>query len=522
MATTPTKRPLESTQQSTLLYSPLDNKKTLGSGAFGNALLGRNRVTQSPLVFKAQQRITKYDKKITTREAAVTKLVTEKGIPHCVHYRDSYRGTLKDKPVQVLVTNLARGQTLDKIIKKDDQGNLAQCVTITKQLVECLRGLIGENVSHFDLKPANLIYDEKTRQLSVIDFGGAIKLDEMPLENQIITPNYASPESLLKNPLQEGRCLADIWSVGCILFELYTGNRLIPSFKPNQVPVPDSRLTPEEQKNYIRMQRNNYILQQIAAFIDMPSPDFLRSCPSASLYFTEDLQHFKTPLPGIESRNWRDEIRQAMEDTAEELEMEFDENEYTEVTQVLNAMLQYPGTRVAPDELLKYDFFQYDISFELDFGPYANQKLPIQITIFPDDISGDEKLKQTDSIRLDLNERVYSRCFHLGRDSASQYSVSLESNGVKTTQTLSLPEDGYTIDIAPLIDQILNPPAPAAADPEPKKSRKNLSVFFEKENILAAEHNPDPYLAALNQPLSRLDSVDVRLTSVADLLRYFE
>jgi len=62
--------------------------------------------------------------------------------------------------------------------------------------------------------------------IKLADFGLCVKKDSNP--EQVQTRNYRAPEVLLENPLNEK---IDIWSIGCITYELLTGNLL---FEPEQ------------------------------------------------------------------------------------------------------------------------------------------------------------------------------------------------------------------------------------------------------------------------------------------------
>ena len=77
------------------------------------------------------------------------------------------------------------------------------------------------NVCHRDIKLENLIYDEKTRALKIIDFGFASSAKEH-LAMFCGTPNYISPEMAL-NQKYNGK-KSDVWAAGIVAYTLLTGH----------------------------------------------------------------------------------------------------------------------------------------------------------------------------------------------------------------------------------------------------------------------------------------------------------
>ena len=105
-----------------------------------------------------------------------------------------------------------------------------------KEMLECVQAVHDHDIVHSDLKPANFLLVKG--QLKLIDFGIANKIADDTVnvhrENQIGTPNYMSPESLVCYTPALGAANAgqkilklgkpsDVWSLGCILYQMTYG-----------------------------------------------------------------------------------------------------------------------------------------------------------------------------------------------------------------------------------------------------------------------------------------------------------
>ncbi|KAK2583988.1 hypothetical protein KPH14_006448 [Odynerus spinipes] len=116
---------------------------------------------------------------------------------------------------------------LYELIKKNNyQGfSLSLVRRFANSLISCLRLLYRENIIHCDLKPENVLLKQRgSSSIKVIDFGSSC-YSHQRVYTYIQSRFYRSPEVILGLPY--GMPI-DMWSLGCILAELYTGYPLFP------------------------------------------------------------------------------------------------------------------------------------------------------------------------------------------------------------------------------------------------------------------------------------------------------
>eukprot|EP01064_Diplonema_japonicum_P033603 TRINITY_DN6679_c4_g1_i1.p1 TRINITY_DN6679_c4_g1~~TRINITY_DN6679_c4_g1_i1.p1 ORF type:complete len:511 (+),score=64.16 TRINITY_DN6679_c4_g1_i1:51-1535(+) len=101
---------------------------------------------------------------------------------------------------------------------------------LVKQLGRALQYLHFEcKLIHTDLKPENILLDSPNdvkgmgSAWTIVDLGSASFYSERPDGDLISTRPYRAPEVLVGGTWSYG---ADMWSFGCILYELYTGRTL--------------------------------------------------------------------------------------------------------------------------------------------------------------------------------------------------------------------------------------------------------------------------------------------------------
>jgi eukaryotic-like serine/threonine-protein kinase len=127
-----------------------------------------------------------------------------------------------------LALEYVAGRPIDAYCR-DEQPGLHACLDLFAQVANAVAYAHGKLVIHRDLKPANILVSAEG-QVRLLDFGIAKLLDEgsapatrlTELSGRALTPDYASPEQILGEPLT---IASDVYSLGVILYELLTGTR---------------------------------------------------------------------------------------------------------------------------------------------------------------------------------------------------------------------------------------------------------------------------------------------------------
>jgi eukaryotic-like serine/threonine-protein kinase len=114
------------------------------------------------------------------------------------------------------------GMNLKDHIKRNGPLSAMQAFNIASQVADGLEAAHREGVVHRDLKSQNIILDN-TNRVKIIDFGLArtAHMEGMTATGLIMgTPEYMAPEQVSGKKIDER---ADIYSLGIILYEIFTG-----------------------------------------------------------------------------------------------------------------------------------------------------------------------------------------------------------------------------------------------------------------------------------------------------------
>ncbi|KAF3938013.1 hypothetical protein ABW19_dt0209329 [Dactylella cylindrospora] len=124
---------------------------------------------------------------------------------------------------------------LREVLKKfgrDIGINLRAVRTYAQQLFLGLTLLKKCNILHADIKPDNILVNDARNILKICDLGSASDSSENEITPYLVSRFYRAPEIILGMPYDFAM---DMWSVGCTLYELYTGKILFTGRTNNQM-----------------------------------------------------------------------------------------------------------------------------------------------------------------------------------------------------------------------------------------------------------------------------------------------
>jgi len=129
-----------------------------------------------------------------------------------------------EDPAPYIVMELVSGHTLRELIHDGERLPLQRALEIGEGVLAGLEYSHARHIVHRDIKPANVMITEKG-DVKVMDFGIARAMDDLGATltstwNVVGTAQYLSPEQAVGEPAD---LRSDIYSTGCLLFELLSG-----------------------------------------------------------------------------------------------------------------------------------------------------------------------------------------------------------------------------------------------------------------------------------------------------------
>jgi serine/threonine-protein kinase len=211
---------------------PYEVGRLLGSGAMGQVYQARHVTLHRDVALKVLPKTFANDRERLARlkrEAQLLAAVNHRNIAAVFGYEES-------DGIHAIVLELVEGPTLAERIAGGPLA-LHEALAIARQIASALEAAHDKGIIHRDPKPANVIVC-RDGVAKVLDFGLAKAGDTADpsllsaspnvtavdgFDRTILgTPAYMSPEQVRGQPLDRR---TDMWSFGCVLYEMLTGRR---------------------------------------------------------------------------------------------------------------------------------------------------------------------------------------------------------------------------------------------------------------------------------------------------------
>lgn len=160
-----------------------------------------------------------------------------------------------------LVMELLEGRTLRDVLAKEAPLDVARSVSLMLQISAAVAAAHEAGIIHRDLKPANIFVVQRAdlpAMVKVLDFGiaklAAETLDEedyltlTQVGAMIGTPRYMSPEQCDGADLSPA---ADVYSLGCILYEMLAGTVPFSGSTPLAIAMKHTAEAPRSPRDFV-------------------------------------------------------------------------------------------------------------------------------------------------------------------------------------------------------------------------------------------------------------------------------
>jgi len=200
--------------------------KQVGKGGMGTVF--RGKIIDDPNGGSVAIKISHTDasQERAQREADILKRLSSVNHDNIVKFLDS----ALDGSCLVIVMELINGKPLDDWLDfRYSDGNpgvsFLDTAPIVKQLAEGMAVVHSHKIAHRDIKPGNLIFDEVTTKLVIVDFGLSkqhyANSTMTSANDQLGTLLYMSPEQL-DGDISAVSFPSDVWSIGIVWHEMLT------------------------------------------------------------------------------------------------------------------------------------------------------------------------------------------------------------------------------------------------------------------------------------------------------------
>ncbi|GAB09250.1 serine/threonine protein kinase PknB [Gordonia araii NBRC 100433] len=198
--------------------------ETLGFGGMSEVHFARDLLLNRDVAIKVLRADLARDPSFYLRFRREAQNAAKLNHPTIVQVFDTGEAETEDGPLPFIVMEYVEGETLRDILRADGPLSPRQALTWMADVAAAMDFSHRASIVHRDMKPANVMID-RTGAVKVMDFGIARAMNDtsatMTQTSAVMgTAQYLSPEQARGLKVDPR---SDIYSMGCVLFELLTG-----------------------------------------------------------------------------------------------------------------------------------------------------------------------------------------------------------------------------------------------------------------------------------------------------------
>jgi serine/threonine-protein kinase len=207
-----------------ILASRYEVGDLIGAGGMADVFQGRDTRLSRPVAIKILRSDLARDPAFLARFRREAQAAAGLNHPAIVSVYDTGEESTDNGILPYIVMEQVNGKTIREVIRGGERLPISRALAVIRGILEALEYSHRNGIVHRDIKPANVMITN-SGDVKVMDFGIARALDDASATvthawTVVGTANYLSPEQA-RGEVADSR--SDIYSVGCLLYELITG-----------------------------------------------------------------------------------------------------------------------------------------------------------------------------------------------------------------------------------------------------------------------------------------------------------
>eukprot|EP00158_Paraphelidium_tribonemae_P007178 Partr_v1_DN28139_c3_g1_i2_m55249 putative mitogen-activated protein kinase kinase kinase len=193
----------------------------IGRGSFASVYYGINPATGDIMAVK-QVDIPNSPSALENRTKFIQSLTHEIDLLKTMEHENivMYHGSFCDGNYLNVFLEYVDGGSVDQLLRNVKRLSIEETVELTRQTLCGLSYLHSKNIVHRDIKSGNILITSD-RKVKISDFGVSKILDGVTKRFSVQGSIFWMAPELIRS--QSCSCKADIWSVGCLVLEMLTG-----------------------------------------------------------------------------------------------------------------------------------------------------------------------------------------------------------------------------------------------------------------------------------------------------------